>query len=252
MQNWKGRLRASGIHLGISLGVVTLAAVLVFGLWYPYPYREISGGRALFMLVVCVDVVMGPLITLIIFNRAKPRRELVLDFTVVGLLQVAALSYGLWSVFVARPVHLVFEYNRLSVVHAVDVDPALLAKAPPALQKIPITGPTAIALRPFKDATEQFDVTMAALQGAALSARADLWQAYADSTADILKESKPASDLHKRFASQAALVDKAIANTGRSVTELRYLPLVGRDKAWTALLDAVTAEPVGFLPLDSF
>lgn len=252
MQNWKGRLRASGIHLGISLGIAALAAMLVFGLWYPYPYREISGGRALFMLVVGVDVIMGPLITLIIFNRAKPRRELVMDFTVVGLLQVAALSYGLWTVFVARPVHLVFEYNRLSVVHAVDVDTNLLAKAPPSLQKLPVTGPTAIALRPFKDSAEQFDATMAALNGAPLYARADLWQAYANSTADILKEAKPVTDLHKRFASQAALVDKAIADTGQPVAQLRYLPLVGRDKAWTALLDAATAMPVGFLPLDSF
>lgn len=38
------------------------------------------------------------------------------DFTVIGLLQVAALAYGLWTVFVARPVHLVFEYHRMAVV----------------------------------------------------------------------------------------------------------------------------------------
>ena len=79
MQNWKGRLRASGIHLGISLCIATLAAVVVFGLWYPYPYREISGGRSLFMLVVCVDVVMGPLITLLIFSTKKTRRHLAAD-----------------------------------------------------------------------------------------------------------------------------------------------------------------------------
>lgn len=252
MQNWKGRVRASGIHLGISLCVAALAAVLVFGLWYPYPYREISGGRALFMLVVGVDVVMGPLITLIIFNRAKPRRELMTDFTVVGLLQVAALSYGLWTVFVARPVHLVFEYSRMSVVHAIDVDARLLATAPASLQQLPITGPTPIALRPFKDSTEQFDATMAAMNGAPLSARSDLWQPYADSKAAILQAATPATDLRVRFASQAALIDHAIERTGKPIAQLRTLPLLGRDKAWTVLLDAATAQPVGFLPLDSF
>lgn len=252
MQNWKGRLRASGIHLGISLCIAALAAALVFGLWYPYPYREISGGRTLFMLVAGVDVIMGPLITLIIFNRAKPRRELVMDFTVVGLLQVAALSYGLWTVFVARPVHLVFEYSRMSVVHAIDIDAGLLAKAPVSLQKLPVTGPTIIALRPFKDPAEQFDATMAAIGGTSLSARSDLWQPYASSTEDILKESKPASDLHLRFANQAALIDRVIEGTGKPVTQLRYLPLVGRDNAWTVLLDATTAEPLGFIPIDSF
>ena len=255
MQNWKGRLRASGIHLGISLCIAALAAVVVFGLWYPYPYREISGGRSLFMLVVSVDVVMGPLITLIIFNRAKPRRELMMDFSLVALLQLAALSYGMWTVFVARPVHLVFEYSRMSVVHAIDVDPRLLAKAPAALQKLPLTGPTLIALRPFKSPAESFDATMAAVGGALLSARSDLWQPYADSVPDILKESKPASDLVTRFsaqAAQAAHINQAIKDSGKTVDQLRYLPLVSRENAWTMLLDAKTAEPVGYIPLDSF
>ena len=109
MPSLKPRLRASAIHLAISLSVATLAALVVFGWWYPYPYRELSGGRELFALVVVVDVVLGPLITLVIFNVAKTRRHLMMDFTVIGLLQVAALAYGLWTVFVARPVHLVFE-----------------------------------------------------------------------------------------------------------------------------------------------
>ena len=178
MNKVKDRLGASGIHLGISLCVAVFAAALVFGLWYPYPYGEISGGRELFFLVVAVDVIMGPLITLAIFNRAKPRRELLIDFTVVGLLQLAALGYGLWTVFAARPVHLVFEYSRMTVVHAIDVDADLLAKAPTSLQKLPVTGPTVIALRPFKNPAEQFDATMAAFEGFPLAARSDLWQAY--------------------------------------------------------------------------
>jgi len=62
-----------------------------------------------------VDVILGPLITLTVFNRSKPRSELVRDLTVVGLIQLAALGYGLWTVFVARPVHLVFEYDRFRV-----------------------------------------------------------------------------------------------------------------------------------------
>ena len=124
---WQDRLKASSIHLGISLAIALLAALLVFGLWYPYPYREISGGRELFLILVAVDVILGPLMTLTIFNRSKPWPELRRDLAIVVLLQLAALSYGLWSVFVARPVHLVFEYDRFRVVHAVEVPPEMLA-----------------------------------------------------------------------------------------------------------------------------
>lgn len=73
----------------------------VWALVSPYPYREISGGRELFLLLVAVDVVMGPLITLMIFNTGKPRRELQLDLIVVGVLQLAALAYGLSTVYAA-------------------------------------------------------------------------------------------------------------------------------------------------------
>ena len=76
-----------------------LAAALVFGLWYPYPYREISGGRELFFIIVAVDVVMGPLLTFAVFNRKKPLKELKRDLGVIVLLQLAALGYGLWTVF---------------------------------------------------------------------------------------------------------------------------------------------------------
>lgn len=109
-----------------------------------------------------------------------------------------------------------------------------------------------IALRPFKDPAEQFDATMAAIGGVPLSARSDLWQPYSDSIANILKETKPVEDLRNRFANQIPLIDRSIAETGKPATQLRYLPMVGRDNAWTVLLDAATAEPVGFLPLDSF
>lgn len=252
MRNWKERLRASGIHLSISLAIAGLVAALVFGLWYSYPYREISGGRELFMLMVVVDVVMGPLITLAIFNSAKSRRELFLDLTVVGLLQLAALGYGLWTVFAARPVHLVFEYHRVTVVHAADVDAPTLAQAPPALRVLPLTGPTWLSLRPFKDGSEQFESTMKALNGVPQAAQPALWQSWDAARADILKESRPVAQLRERFPTQAALVDSAIASTGRQTEALRYLPLLSRKTSWTVLIDGQSAEPLGFLPLDSF
>ena len=39
---------------------------------------------------------------------------------VVALIQLVALGYGLWTVFIARPVHLVFEIDRFRVVHAIE------------------------------------------------------------------------------------------------------------------------------------
>lgn len=249
---WKDRLKATVIHLGLSLVVALLTAMLVFGLWYPYPYREISGGRELFLIVVMVDVILGPLITLAVFNRAKRWPELRRDLVIVALIQLSALGYGVWTVFVARPVHMVFEYDRFRVVHAVDVPPEFLAKAPRDVDALPLMGPTLLSLRPFKDGNEKMDATMAALEGLSLSARPDLWQPYSAAKDQIRQAAKPASELSVRFAPQAAAINAAIARTGHKSETLAYLPMVGRKSFWTVFLDPVTAEVLAYMPLDSF
>ena len=250
--SWRDRLRASATHFCISIIIAAVCAVFVFVFWYPDPYREISGGRELFLILMTVDVILGPLITLAIFNRAKPWPVLRRDLICVGLFQLVALGYGMWTAFVARPVHLVFEYDRFRVVHAIEVPVELLDKAPPALRKLPLFGITVLALRPFRDAGEKYNATMAALQGLPLSARPDLWQPYLDARSRAIEAAKPALQLKKRFPDRAAEIDRAIERTGIKPDALLYLPLVGRKSFWTVLLDSSTAEVLGFLPLDSF
>jgi hypothetical protein len=248
----KERFAASATHLGISLCIAAAAALLVFGLWYPYPYREISGGRDLFLILISVDVVLGPLITLAIFNRRKPVRELVLDLTVVACLQLAALGYGLWTVAAARPVHLVFEFDRLRVVHAIDIPEELLAKAPAGIVAEPWRGPTMLAVRPFRDTGEQVEATMQALQGVQIAARPDFWQSYAAARDRVIAAARPAESLEHRNPALASAIDAALSRAGRDARDTLYLPMVSRKSAWTAFLDPKTGDIVGFAPLDSF
>lgn len=249
---WRPRLRAAGVHLALSAVVAALTALLVFALWYPYPYGEVSGGRELFQLVVAVDVVLGPLLTLAVFNLAKPRGELRRDLAVIVLLQLAGLGYGLWTVHEARPVHTVFEYDRFRVVHAADIAPELAAHVPPGLELAPSGGPTLLSLRPFRDSAENADFTLAALGGVPLSARTELWQSYEAGRAQVLAAARPVAALKQRFPQQAAAIDAALDAARRDSTRASYLPLVGRKAVWTVLLDAQTAEVIGYLPLDSF
>ena len=71
---------ALGILL-ISLILAGLAALLVFGVWYPYPYAELTGGLALYKLVISVDIVCGPLLTLILASPSKKLKERMVDFS---------------------------------------------------------------------------------------------------------------------------------------------------------------------------
>ena len=252
---WKGRSKAAGVHFVLSLLVAAVAALLVFFVWYPYPYREISGGRELFFIVVAVDVIMGPLMTLAVFNLAKPRAELMRDLAIIGFLQLAALGYGLWTVSVARPVHLVYEIDRFRVVHAVDIPGELMDKAPLEFRQLPLTGPTLLSVRDFKNSNESMEATMAALQGLQLSSRPHLWQDYAKAKAQILTHTRTLADLKKRFPQRTTEIDAALQRSGakaRAPETVGYVPMIGRNLFWTVLVDSNTTEVIAFVPIDSF
>ncbi|HVE53016.1 MAG TPA: TfpX/TfpZ family type IV pilin accessory protein [Ramlibacter sp.] len=251
--DWRSRLRAAGIHLGLSALVAAASAVLVFAIWYPFPYSEISAGRELFLIVVAVDVVLGPLITFAVFDRRKPRKELRRDLAVVGLLQLAGLAYGLWAVNLARPVHLVYELDRFRVVHQVEIPEELLDRTPPGVTAIPLGGPTLLSLRPFASEQERVAFTTAALAGVHLSARPDLWQPYEAGRERIRASAKPVAQLKARFPDRVAEIDAALRKAAVEPAQAAYLPLIARKAdAWTVLLDARNAQVIGFVPLDSF
>lgn len=249
---WRAKGRAFCIHLLISLGVAALAAWLVFGLWFPRPYGELADGRRLFLLLLVVDVVVGPLLTFVVFNPHKRLREKVLDFTVIGLLQLGALGYGLWTVSQARPVHLVYEYSRLAVVTAAQLSAEQLEKAPPELRTLPWTGPTLLSLRPLRDAEEQFNSTMLAASGIPQAAQTELWQPYDAGRVAILETARPLDGLRTKYPTETAMIDRAVAETGKPADRLFYMPVLSRDTAWSVLIDAETARPVGFVPLDPY
>lgn len=246
------RLQAAAWHLAISCAVAILAAAIVYQLWYPAPYDELSGGRTLFVLIVAVDVALGPLITLAVFNTSKPKTELRRDLTIVGLLQLAGLAYGLHTVFVARPVHLVFEFDRFRVVHAVEVAPEAVPNVPPGIVALPLNGPTLLGLRAFASAEEQLEMTMAALGGVALSARPELWRAYGEVRSDVLARARPLEQLMQRYPQHRPLIEQAAARVDRSVADLLYLPLVARHGDWVVLVDSGSAQPVAYVPVDAF
>lgn len=248
---WRDRFKAFGIHFSISLLIAALAALLVFYVWYPFPYREISGGRELFFILISVDIIVGPFLTFSIFNHNKSRRELTFDISMISLVQLLALGYGLYTVFVARPVHLVFEYDRFRVVHAMEVPPELLPKTPEGIDALPVTGPTPLSVRPITN-EENYDVTMAELSGLPVSARPDFWQSYEKARSGILQRAKPVSDLKTRFADKARLIDQGIKASGIPAEKLLYLPMVARNQFWTAFVDPDNGQVVAAIHLDPY
>ena len=250
---YRAALKASATHLLVTTSVATLAAILVFYVWYPWPFYEIVSGRELFWLVIGVDVVCGPLLTLVLWNPAKSTRELALDMSIVGLVQVAALAYGMSTVTDTRPVRLVFEVDRLRLVSASEVNPAHLENAVKELRKLPWTGPVLVGIRQPRDNQEMMESIDLSLAGLEPSLRPSWWQPYELSVAEILKAARSLAILRANRPADAERLDAAVRASGHPESELLWLPLTGgRSFDWVVLLHRTSALPVSYARIDGF
>lgn len=250
---FRRRLKAAAIHLAISCAIAALAGALVFGLWYPGMYRDLSGGTRLFVLVMSVDIALGPLLTLAVFDVRKTRRHLSMDLSVIGVLQLAALAYGLFTVYQARPVGMVFEIDRFRVVNASQVALEELGMAPPSLRQLPLTGPRTMGVRRPVQGEESNDALFTSLQkGLDLSQRPRFWVPYDQTRAAALATARPLSVLLARYPDQRSAVLQALSAKGVDEAQARFLPLTGtRQGDWVLVLDA-KGDPLHPVPVDGF
>lgn len=240
------RWQAAGTHLLICVVIATAVVAVMLGVWYPGPLFEAAGGTGLLYILVGVDVVLGPLLTLIVFKSGK--RGMKFDLTVIGLVQFAALVYGCHIVFLARPAFIVFVKDRFELATAAELDPGELAAAKyPQFRSAPWTGPLFAAADMPTDPAERNKLVEAALAGLDLQHFPRLYVPYAERTKEVLARADTIARLRATEPAIAKVVDEYLASSGVKEAEVRSLLLRTR-YAWLAvLIDPKTAQPLKML-----
>jgi hypothetical protein len=246
---FKSAVKASSWHFACSLLVAFIVAAFVFGVWYPHPYRAMSGGAELFFLIITVDLVCGPLLTLVLFSPVKPKRELVIDLSLVVALQLTALAYGIWTVHQARPLYLVHEIDRFKVIALPDIDVQELAKLPKSLQLQLFKGPQTTGLKEASN-EEREKVMFESVQGGRdFGERPSFYVPYdAAQAVKAYAKAKPLADFVKKHPNKQADINKLQVAAGQEL--LRYLPIIARQD-WVAVLNS-KGEIVGYVQGDGF
>ena len=126
------RLKAFGLHLLGSCVVLTLVlGTLYFG-WYRWPGWFLADALPVVMVLAGVDLALGPLLTFVIAQEAKPRRALARDVAIIVAVQLCALVYGAVSLWHGRPLYYAFSEDVLQLVQAYDIGEQEWAFGPPA------------------------------------------------------------------------------------------------------------------------
>lgn len=230
------------------LSAAVAGVVLIFSLtvWYPWPLFEAAGGSGLIFILLGVDVVLGPFITLIIFRPGK--KGLKFDLTVLALLQFAALVYGIHTVYLARPVYLVFTVDRFDLVAAKDLDPVDLEKVTRAEFKHPPLGrPRYVAAVSPSDPGERNKILDSALQGKDLQMYPQYYVPYEQEAQHALGRARSLSIILERDPER---VQRYLNSAGRSQESVKFVPLSAPRKDAAVLLDAVSGVPLEIVLVD--
>ena len=238
------RIRAFLIHLTASAVVALLSMLVVFGVWYPDPLDKAVGVTHIFLVVLGVDVVVGPVLTFVVFKLGKP--SLKFDIAVILLLQLSAFTYGVWKVAEGRPVWLVFSVDQFELVQAYQVDHRKQNESRSEFRSQPWRGPLWAAARRAGSKEERNSILMESLlAGVDIAQRPERYVPLADQKAEIQEHAKPINEL-KQYNS-ASLVDSAL----RSWPEANaYLPMMAKVHPVTVLIDKVSAQVIAIVDLN--
>ncbi|MBK8816045.1 MAG: type IV pilin accessory protein [Methylococcaceae bacterium] len=237
----KDRINAFLIHLGISAVIAAISMFVVFFIWYPAPLHTAVGVTQIFLILLAVDITIGPLITFIIFKKGK--KSLTFDLTVIALLQVAALAYGMNTVFEGRPVFVVFSVDRFEVSRAYEIDPkshdtALKAKNENA--KVSWLQPKWVGAVASKDHDRRQKIMFDSVQGGNdWPQLPELFVPLSKVKKQILEKGKTLEMLRKLRKNDPA-VQAGLADWKDN--DVKWLPLASNAKNMTVIVDATSAE----------
>ncbi|MDT8386853.1 MAG: TfpX/TfpZ family type IV pilin accessory protein [Thiogranum sp.] len=243
------RYKAFAIHFATSLIIVSAILALMLFIWYPAPYFEADGAQQLVILIAGVDIVLGPLLTLIIFKPGKP--GLKFDLTLIALVQISALAYGASVVYTERPSYVVYAVDMFKLVPAGSIDSDDLPSDD--MRSGVFSRPKLIFARLPEDPQERSDLLLKSMDtGKDLEMLPEYYEPYANNIALVLERARPLELLQQSSVEAAQAVKDFLKAGGRSIHQFVFVPLIGKNRDLALVLDATTGLPSGSVSINPF
>ncbi|MEO8002565.1 MAG: TfpX/TfpZ family type IV pilin accessory protein [Arenimonas sp.] len=246
MSRWK----ASFIHLLISVFVVGSVAAYIVYFWYPPALMHMAKADRLLMLIGGVDLVVGPLLTLVVYKADKPKLKF--DLAIIAIIQFSFLAYGLYVTWNSRPVFLVAVPDRFELVFANEIKAKELAKAnDKRFKNLSFTKPVLVGAAMPSDPKLQEEIMLSAVDGHGdIQTMPRYFVDYSQISSNLLKHGKQLVKSSELKASDAKLLQVAAKAYGYDFEKLRYLNLASSRGFAVILVESDTGKVVGPANLD--
>jgi hypothetical protein len=248
------RLKAFSAHLVASLAVLSLLLGALYLGWYRWPGWYLADVSKVVLVMTGVDLVVGPLLTLVVASAAKSRRMLARDIAVIATVQLLALLYGTMQLWNGRPLYYAFSENVLQLIQAYDVDPKELALA--REQKAPLIPhwyslPRWIwAPLPQDPAEHDRIIAQAVSFGDDVISMPRYYKAWEAGLTMLHTQLKKVDDVGYFMPKDKKILKNEMLAAGYSPDQLNAIPLTGRGKPLLAVFDPATTRLAAIFKVD--
>ena len=229
-------------HLALSCLVAVCSLYLIFFVWYPQPLAKANEVEHIFLLLLAIDVIVGPLLSLLVYKEGK--KSLKFDLLVIIILQISAFMYGMHTIAQGRPAWLVFYYDRFDQVTAVEINNLNVDKAKIEYQNASWFGPKFIAVEFSNNPSIRKQDTLQELKGTTLAMRPERYLPFSKVEYQVKDKSLPLSLLVNY--NQQSVVNR-ILNENKMANS--WLPLKTKTNDLVVLINKDKAEVVKIVDL---
>ncbi len=226
------RLKFFLSHFAISCIIALAVMLLVFFVWYPSPLATAVGVTHIFLMLLAIDVIIGPVLGFIVYKEGK--KTLKMDLGVIVLLQLSALAYGVFNIAEGRPVWLAYNVDRFELVRNNDIVEEKIAQALPQYQHPSWGKPQYVAVEFAKDSeTRNEDMFGEALGGISLAQKPERYVDFSHAQAKIQQRMQPLEVLEQY--NEQTVVQAIVKKYPQAIG---FVPLKAVNVDMTVLVDA--------------
>ena len=230
-------------HLLTSFLITLFVVGLVFFVWYLAPLATAVGVTHIFLMLLAIDVIVGPVLSLLVYKEGK--KTLKFDLTVIIAIQIAALCYGVYSIAQGRPVWIAYNVDRFELVRKNDIILDHIDQAQPKFQHVSWAKPQFVAIKSAKDVQQHNnDMFIEVLGGISLAQQPERYVDFAQAKAQIQHRAKNLAEL-KQYNDEKQVEDILEKYSQANA----FVPLKANTVDMTVLVNKDTAEIIKIVDL---
>ena len=248
-------------HFIFSFILIGGLAFFVVSLWYPGIWAVELGGYKLVVMIVLLDLCIGPVCVGLSYKNHKSRREKTFDISVITLCQLAFFSWVAWTISISRPVFIVFDTDRFEMAVDQDIDRSKLPETG-AFSTIPFLSSARMAIVDLEttvpDENERIEVNNDAVFGVDISKVPKYYVPYEGKYLDKVLAKANGYDAFTKTDETKNMANEIMKKHQLSESEFKWLPIryfspqEQGQLFMTVIIDPKTAEIIDYIEIDPY